>query len=373
MFWPTIACVDAEPVERHARPDRSNAPADTSADTGTDTADTGTDTAADTDWPRASWLGLNANAPLDVTTGALAETVSDPTLIAASGAGWVRLNFLLGPWLSPADPDWQAAFDTIVDGFVAEGVQVYGLVGAESVVSGEPHGSETWRAAYVQNVVTVIDHFKDRVRVWESYNEPNNWVAEGTPALSAEEYALLLQDVYLQVKHHNGHVDDPTWQVTLVSGPLFTHDLDDGAAYLSDAYWYGRNVHAWDWTHGEMGSYPLDGIGAHLYVAQGETTSAPIAEAIERNLSAMQAVIDAEDPGKRFWLSEVGWNSDSVGEDGQAEAVANALEVLRDDPRVAMTAWFTVTDWPGQAWGIRWDVEAEKAAWARFVEAAVRP
>lgn len=176
--------------------------------------------------------------------------------------------------------------------------------------------------------------------------------------------------MWLETKHFNGHAGDPSWQVTLVSGPLFTHDLDTGASYLSDTYWYGRNVHAWDWTRSETGSYPLDGVGAHLYVAQGSTDRAMIASGIEANLSAMQTVVDAEDPGKRFWLSEVGWNSDFVGESGQADAVDHALDVLRSDVRVEMTAWFTIADWPGEAWGIRWDAATPKQAWTRFTEAA---
>ncbi|MFZ5480675.1 MAG: hypothetical protein ACOZNI_28190 [Myxococcota bacterium] len=363
---------DPGPADLRSHPSRdgdadtdTDADADADGDTDAD-GDADADTDADADWVLAPWLGIDGNAPIDSSTGALASQLADPALVASSGAGWVRINFLLGPWDSPEDPDWQATYDALVDGLVGEGLQVYGLIGAESVASDAEVGSDEWLAAYTYNFVAIVGHFKDRVRVFESFNEPNNWIAEGTPALSAERYALLLQDVYLETKHHNGHDADPSWQVTLVSGPLFTHDLDDGGAYLAETYWHGRNSWAWDWTAGETGGYPLDGVGAHLYVAQGETGATAVGEGIEANLSAMQAVLDEEDPGKRFWISEIGWNADYVGEEGQADAVSAALDTLRDDPRVAMASWFCLVDWPGQSWGLRWDADNPKAAWSRF-------
>ena len=387
MLLLLLACVSVPPEDEPEKTGRVSTstvtdtpptrPGDTSTDD-TSTDDTSTDDTStsppktDPVWDLAPWLGLNANAPLDVTTGALADTVSDPTLLASSGAGWVRLNFMLGPYDSPEDPAWEAAFRTIVDGLTGQGLQVYGLIGAESVSSAAEVGSDAWLDDYAYNFVAIVDRFKDTVRVWESFNEPNNWVADSTPALSPERFSLLLERVYLETKHYNGHAGDPDWQVTLVSGPLFTHDLDNGATYLSDTWWYGRNTGAWDWVHANTGGYPLDGVGAHLYVAQGDTTPGPIAAGIEANLAAMQAVIDEEDPGKRLYLSEVGWSSDYVGEAGQADATGHALSVLRDDPRVALTAWFTVADWPGAAWGLRWDVATPKLGWESFVDEASR-
>ena len=48
-------------------------------------------------------IGIEANLPIDRTTGALNLQIRNSRVIADTGAGWVRLNFVLGPWLSPAD------------------------------------------------------------------------------------------------------------------------------------------------------------------------------------------------------------------------------------------------------------------------------
>jgi hypothetical protein len=43
-------------------------------------------------------IGLDANRPIDPRTGAIEPQVADPRIHAATGAHWVRLNFVLGPW-----------------------------------------------------------------------------------------------------------------------------------------------------------------------------------------------------------------------------------------------------------------------------------
>jgi hypothetical protein len=354
----------------------------TSSSTGT-SATTGTTQSTSTVIPTGSpWMGLDVGRPIDPYSGDVVAQI-DPVAIAASGAGWVRVNFVLGPWSSPEDTtphgalglSWEETYRQIVDGFVGQGLQVYGLVGAELVASPDPVGSDAWLDAYTYNVVAAVDRFKDDVRVYETYNEPNNWVAPNTPALAPDRYALLLQDVYLAVKHDAGHDADPAWQVTLISGPLFSHDLDTAATYLDDTMWYGHDVWAWDWTSQYAGSTPFDGIGYHLYVAQGSTSAYDIAPKLDENLSAVQGVLDAWEPGsgKQIWVSEMGWSSDAVGEDGQADALDAAYDTLRGDPRLALVTWFTYADFPGGPWGLKSDPATTKPAWDRFVDQAAIP
>ena len=268
------------------------------------------------------------------------------------------------------DANWIARYRSILEPLVAEGLQIYGLIGAESVYSAHPVGSSDWLQDYAYNFVSIVDQTKDIVRVYESFNEPNNWDATSQPTLSPEQYALLLQTVYLEVKHHNGHLYDPSWQVQLISGPLFTHDLDDGSEYLSATYDYGRNYLAWDWTHSETGSYPLDGIGIHLYVQQGITDYTSISTGLHNNISAIQNVINYWDSSKSIWISEIRWNTDYVGYNGQADALENALTFIHNDNRVSFVSWFCLLDWPGVGWGIRSDIQNPKTSWYRFQQVA---
>lgn len=315
-------------------------------------------------------VAIDPGAPIDPATGAIRET-TDPTVVAATGARIARLNFILGPWNSPTDTTrylgrtWFEAYDRIVDGYRSRGLSVYGLIGAESIgdpedlfrdeASPDPAAARNWIARYAANAVSIVDHFKDRVRVFETYNEPNDWAGGDRSKLHPRWFAEILQEVYLQVKAFNGHDADPTWQVTLVSGPLFTFDLTDGAGYLADTYWYGRNVLAWDWTRERTGSFPLDGIGLHLYVAQSAPADAEaIRSALLANIDGLWSTVAAQEGGgtrKRIWVSECGW-PDWEGEAFQAEALAAGVPVLRDDPRVAMAMYFCLQDFPAGPWGL---------------------
>ena len=48
-------------------------------------------------------FGVDPLRPINVTDGALSPIVTDPNLIANTGAAWVRINFVLGPWDSVTD------------------------------------------------------------------------------------------------------------------------------------------------------------------------------------------------------------------------------------------------------------------------------
>lgn len=60
-----------------------------------------------------------------------------------------------------------AAYDQIVDAYVSRGLRVYGLINDEAVASAAPLGSEEFVTAYVGAATAIIEHYKDRVRVWD--------------------------------------------------------------------------------------------------------------------------------------------------------------------------------------------------------------
>ncbi len=173
LLWP-LACVSSAGPTRQSRHDTPVASdGDSTSDSGSG-ADSRSDSAGDSgDTPTlAPWLSVDGNALIDAD-GNVALQLLNPTLIASSGAGWVRLNFTLGPWSSPEDETphgslglgWTETYRTIVDNLSGQGLQVYGLIGGESVQSAEPVGSDAWLTAYVYNFVAIVDRYKDTVRV----------------------------------------------------------------------------------------------------------------------------------------------------------------------------------------------------------------
>lgn len=314
-------------------------------------------------------IGLDVGQPINPSTGDI-NWGADTAVVEQTCTPWVRVNFILGPWSSPSDPSlysgrtWQQAYDEIINAYVAKGIQVYGLIGAEAYTypadtleqfpGPDSASSVSWIQNYTANFVQIVDMFKDRVRVFESFNEPNNWTNSPTAIVHEAWFALMLQEVYLNTKYYNGHNVDPAWQVTLVSGALFTFDLNTGGQYINDTYWYGKNVFAWDWTHQNAGAYPLDGFGQHIYVAQGDSSAAIVSSAITNNLDGFWngVYVYEDDPNKQIWISEFGWETGVYGESFQAQNLTTGFNVLQADARVRLSLWFTQSDFPGGDWGL---------------------
>lgn len=312
-------------------------------------------------------LALDMNAPV-YGDGQLGEN-TDADRIAATRTKWVRVNFI---------GDYFESYDTIVNSLIAKGMKIYMLVGSEAV--GDPGdlfrsypgpdsgAANAWIQTYAAKFVAVVDHFKDRVRVFETYNEPNDWQGGTTHKVHPRWLARMQQEIYLNTKHFNGHAGDPAWQVTITSAALFSFDLTTASNYLADVYGYGRNQEAWDWTKAQTGSFPLDGVGYHLYVAQDPSQTGEIESRIHDHLDAIWSVVTSNEGSgtdTRLWISEMGWPS-SQSEDFQAQALRQGLETLLLDTRVALATGFCLADFPGGDWGLFRMDWTPKPAWSSF-------
>lgn len=151
-------------------------------------------------------LGLNSNAPINAQSGN-AGLNNDPNVMADTGSSWVRVNFILGPWLAPDDPTphgaegltWFETYDRIIDSYLEQGVRIYGLIGLEAVRIPDGIGdhraylqTEEYTNLYVTNWIRILEHFRDRVRVVESINEPNDWAGGSSAIFPPSAFARLL-------------------------------------------------------------------------------------------------------------------------------------------------------------------------------------
>ena len=329
-------------------------------------------------------LALDTNAPIIASTGNIA---APPDAVAGTGAHYVRVNFILGPWSSPSDTalfgspprTWFETYDEIINSFLARGVQIYGLIGAEAVRP-RPEGlnSEAYVQDYKANFVSIVGHFKDRVRIFESFNEPNDWAGGTSSQVQPYWFARMLEEIYLGVKYDNDHHSDPSWQVTLLSGPMFSHDLDTCEAYFNQVWDAGRRLLNWNQVKTLTGSYPLDGLGYHIYVEQGSTDPAVITGAMKANLDAVWRAftgLEGADTPKKIFVSEIGWTTQYISEAGQASNLKASIEYLRGDPRVLMAVWFCLKDFPNGEYGLfgasGLSFADRKPSWYRFRELAV--
>jgi len=304
-------------------------------------------------------IGIDANRPL-TDDGAIAPQVADPGIIADTGAGWVRLNFVLGPWTSVTDGTrhhgrtWQEAYRAIIEGFRSRGVRIYALVSNEAVrpadfgdlFRGSPGGatSHPWIDGYVESFVSIARMFGRDVDVFEMINEPDNWhgAPNGPNWVHPGWFAIMLQRIYQAVRS-----DPQIPNIPLVSGPLEGLQQGNGAkSYLETTYREG--VDHLGWSQGGR-PFPFDGVGYHLYVEQGRKDWPSQRLAVQQKyrsyLDQMQNVIRiAEGRDKPIYVSEMGWFSNGGKEDLQAQCVPLGLEILARDPRVKLVVHFCTQD-----------------------------
>jgi hypothetical protein len=299
-------------------------------------------------------------APLAIAAGLDVGRVVDNgqihenrALVDAIGVGWVRINLRLDT--KNAIEDEFPIYDQVIDDYLARGIDVYILINDEAVSSTLAHGSDTWiENAFVPTAVKIVDHFKNRVRVFEVVNEPNDFAGGSSARFTPRQFAKILQDTYLAVKHDANHDVDACWQVNLISGPLFSFDDAPSAAYLDQVYAIGKSELAWDYTRQTTGSYPLDGIGYHMYVAQGlDSSDADVRTQMLANLTAVDTVVQSyESSPKRFWVSEYGWEASVVGNSVQAARLTAGFEAMAEFGKVETAFYFNFQDFPGATYGV---------------------
>lgn len=313
--------------------------------------------------------GLQAGAPID-DSGNILITDAVAQALANSGAGWVRVNFRLGPY--PSDTaSFYSTYDTIVNRLRSKGLQVIGLLSNESWPGSQAQWQENSQEltggngynAYIDGfgymAGRVASHFNGRVKYWEIWNEPNCYSTSPSPGVYTgcsyiypSNFQALLGHVYTQMKYYN------QFDVQVISGGLFGHNLygntadSAGANYLSATYSSGINVGSWSWILANAGTYPLDHIGHHLYVDQvGTTSSATLSQYLSWIRNAYVAYEGTATP-KKIFETEIGWTTGSVSESVQASNLSTAYSVMRGTSYVASALWFNLQDSPGLNYGL---------------------
>ncbi|MBX7235488.1 MAG: N-acetylmuramidase domain-containing protein [Caldilineales bacterium] len=297
-------------------------------------------------------IGIDANNPLEGLGPS--PRLANPALIADTGVGWVRLNFVLGDFASVEDAGWEQCFRQIIAGLKGRGLKIYGLINCEAVrptdfgdaLRQRPANSafrQEWLDRYVETFASIVRRFQADVAVWESFNEPDDWHHGKSNWVHPGWFAILLERIYNKVKSEMG-----LSQVRLASGPVqgLGINRNAGAEYLRQTYREGKRRFGW----GASGkAFPFDGVGYHLYVEEGprpweqQARQVPITYA--RYLKGVKDVIQAEEGGRRpIFVSEVGWHSNGGQDDFQSRNLPLGLELLLKDPWIELAVWFCTQD-----------------------------
>lgn len=254
--------------------------------------------------------------------------------------GSLRVPFQLGPWRSPRDRGWQAAYDGLVERLTDARLPLYGVL--EPDLAGGDLGSAKWYTQYVANVAAVIERYGDRIPTFEVLPYPNHRDATGKSALSPAAFARTLALVYEQVKG-----EGQARQMVLVAGAIAL--ADDGPAYLAQALTFGLGSTAWETvrqaTHAPA---PFDALAVwpSLSDTAGPIPPAHLADQIElvqATLARFPTIAD-----KPLYVSGFTWSGQGSGpNDDDIEAAL--AQVLQDHAGLRVAARDTVLTGPAVA------------------------
>ena len=142
--------------------------------------------------------------------------------------------------------------------------------------------------------------------------------------------------------------------IKIISGPLegFDNNNNAGARYLTQLYAAGRRIFGWGQP---QKPFPFDGVGYHLYIAEGERSQ--VGQALRAKYSRYMdelrdAIVQAEGSAKPIFISEIGWANPGSLHSLQQEAMQAALDSILNDSNVALGIWFCTQDFPGKPYGV---------------------
>ncbi len=203
-----------------------------------------------------------------------------------AGIYWDRDGFDYGD-VHPKPDVWKWDFyDKCVALARQEGINLIGLL-----LGGPTPRDEAQRKAYGEYVYQVVNRYKDTVKIWEIWNEPN--IPSFWKDPDVKLYTLLVKEAYTRAKQAG-----PTCTVIIgsTSGP--------GEDWFNGIYDNG----GWDYC---------DGISIHPYAMAAN----PIEQGLDEELRLVRKCISKFGKPKPIWSTEVGWkgkSGDRESEEAQA-------------------------------------------------------
>ncbi len=326
--------------------------------------------------------GTDVGWTVDHNSGQILFTSTLANQLAQGESGWVRVEVALVKGHTNWDATMLGYYDTVVNTAHNAGLQVLMLIDSGSWPGNQAswcmnnaennpgqNGDNLYMENYTTNaVVPIVQHFHDRVKVYELWNEPNCWnsnpsngVYTGATYIYPSNFGWLLARSWEAI-----HVLNQFNDVILVSGGLFglnsygANYSAAGGQYLDDTYSTGTNLSkggSFAHTKSNYQAYPLDGVGEHIYITQGGTVSSNTFRQYEDWVHQAVTKYEGTNTPKKTFITEFGWQTTNSGNaNGVSMAVQDtnlvtSFSAIQATPYVQTAIWFQWADSPaGGLW-----------------------
>ena len=285
--------------------------------------------------------------------------------IQEAGAGWVRIGFRLGgcykDWTNVGCNGTTALqqYDLVINDAQSRGLKILGLINNESWPGGQSlwtannaeqaggNGDNPYLQALSQNAAVVLaTHYSGSIKIntWEIWNEPS----QSATYLYPSNFAWLLRHVYEDTRKAG------LSGLTFISGGITClqnsqnriTSVSSGADYLTNTYKQGKTFAGWNAIKATYGSYPLDGIGQHIYIDGFTTTNSTRMTSCLNYLRNAYVAYEGKATAKKTTITEFGWATTHVSEGTQASNLQTAYVTFKKTLYVQNAYWFDIQDIP---------------------------
>jgi hypothetical protein len=220
-----------------------------------------------------------------------------------------------------------AKYDRIVDLVYKNGINILGIFNYNT-----PWGSGggKWNSPprenklFVKYALEVIRRYKDKIKYWEVWNEPDSAVYWSTQD-GLKSYCVLLKDVYIAAKK-----EDPKCKI-------LNGGLADGVSSVNQLYDNGAKDY-------------FDVMNVHIFYNPLHTNAIL---GVDNFVNLIHKVMSRNnDAGKKIWVTEIGcpgvgegiktdnwWLGENPDENRQAEWLKDVYNKLLKDKRVEKIFW----------------------------------
>ena len=277
-------------------------------------------------------------------------------LMKEAGISWVRMDFLWGE-IEPQQESLDfAKYDEIVDLLAKNNLHILGLLNYSApwaAACGEWNCPPKDNALFVNYAARVIERYKNKVKYWEVWNEPDSsiyWSKQD----GLKSYCALLKEVYVAAKKI-----DP--ECKILNG-----GLANGLASVNKLY-----------DNGAKGYFDI--LNIHIFEDPRRNDSIKAVTAYPK--LANKIMLRNGDCGKKIWITEIGcpgvkrglkvdnwWQGKNPSELQQALWVKKVYSELSKDKNIekifwaffrdCKEHWYNGTDYFGL---VRWDFSKKPA------------
>jgi hypothetical protein len=247
--------------------------------------------------------------------------------MSEAGVGWVRMDFLWDEIESHAGRFDFDKYDNIVNLLVRNDINILGLLDYSA-----PWASScgSWNCPpsdfklFVNYARKVIEHFKDRIKYWEVWNEPDS-ATYWTKQDGLKSYCELLKEVYLAAKE-----EDPACKI-------LNGGLSQGISSVNRLY-----------DNGAKGYFDI----LNIHIFENPLCEGNIKAVTSYPRIAYKIMSRNGDGHKKIWITEIGcpgletglkvrnwWNGDNPNEKQQAIWVKQVYQELLKDQAVEKVFW----------------------------------